>query len=74
MPGAQSDLDALIDAHVVFLDLILKQQIDDMERGLPPTNAVEVKVLSRRDRERLRAALQSVDNLDELGRDLLFRT
>jgi CBS domain-containing protein len=71
--GAESDFDALIDAHGVFLDLLLDQQIEDMQRGLPATNKVMVRWLSRRDRERLRAALEAVRNLDTLTRDLLFR-
>jgi hypothetical protein len=32
-----------------------------------------VKRLSHRDRDRLRAALEQVRNLDDLVRDLLFR-
>ena len=57
----------------MFLDLILAQQIEDIASGVPPTNKVAVKRLSRRDRDRLRAALEQVRNLDELARDLLFR-
>ena len=57
----------------MFLDLILAQQIADIERGTPPSNAVAVKRLSRRDRERLRSALDAVRHLDRLTRDLLFR-
>jgi DNA polymerase-3 subunit epsilon/CBS domain-containing protein len=71
--GAGHDLDALSEAQATFLDLILDQQIDDIEHGIPPTNDVAVKRLSRRDRERLRAALSSVAHLEELTRDLLFR-
>jgi DNA polymerase-3 subunit epsilon/CBS domain-containing protein len=71
--GAEQDLDALIEAQAVFQDLILDQQIDDIERGIPATNSVVVKRLTRRDRERLRAALGAVRNLDDLVRDLLFR-
>jgi CBS domain-containing protein len=40
---------------------------------VPPTNKVAVRRLSRRDRDRLRAALEQVRNLGELVRDLLFR-
>jgi len=69
----ESELDNLVEAQGVFLDFILKQQIADLQRGWPPSNAVEIKGLSRRDRERLRAALQVGENLDELGRDLLFK-
>lgn len=71
--GLESDLDALADAQGVMLDLILDQQIDDIKHGRPASNTVEVKQLSRRDRARLGKALQSVENLDEIARSLLFR-
>jgi CBS domain-containing protein len=71
--GAETDLDALIDAQATFLDLILAQQIRDIAAGVPPGNAVEVKSLSRRERDRLHAALRAVGHLDTLTRDLLFR-
>jgi CBS domain-containing protein len=71
--GAEGDLDALTDAQATFLDLILAQQIRDIAAGIPPSNAVEVKRLSRRERARLHAALTAVANLDTLTRDLLFR-
>jgi DNA polymerase-3 subunit epsilon/CBS domain-containing protein len=70
--GSESDLDRLDDAQDVFLDLILDQQLEDIERGRPPTNAVAVKRLSRHDRERLHAALTAVEHLDDLTHDLLF--
>ncbi len=70
--GAANDLDALIEAQETFLDLVLAQQIEDIERGRPPSNAVAVKRLSARDRERLRAALEEVGNLDEITRSLFF--
>jgi CBS domain-containing protein len=71
--GSERDLDALIEAHETFLDLLLRQQIEDIERGIPPSNAVLVKRLGRRDRERLRDALDAVAHLDELTRTLLFK-
>ncbi len=71
--GAEHDLDALADAHGVFLDCILGQQIEDIEHGLPPTNAVMVKRLGKRERERLRDALEAVRHLDDVTRDLLFK-
>jgi CBS domain-containing protein len=70
--SAEGDLEALIDAQATFLDLILAQQIRDIAAGIPPSNAVEVKRLSRRERARLHAALKAVVNLDTLTRDLLF--
>lgn len=70
--GAEKDLDALSDAQEVFLDLILAQQIADAADGKPATNAVAVKTLSARDRERLRTALRAVAPLEDVSRDLLF--
>jgi DNA polymerase-3 subunit epsilon/CBS domain-containing protein len=72
--GGDNDLEALDEAQATFLDLMLDQQLDDIEHGLPPTNTTLVKRLSRRDRERLRAALHAVKHLDDLTRDLLFRS
>ncbi|MFK4491175.1 DUF294 nucleotidyltransferase-like domain-containing protein [Bradyrhizobium sp. USDA 336] len=69
----ETDLDALDEAHGIFLELIVSQQIADVAQGTPPSNAVLVKPLSARDRERLRAALQAVAVIEELTRDLLFR-
>jgi DNA polymerase-3 subunit epsilon/CBS domain-containing protein len=70
---SQSDLDALEQAQGVFLDLILSQQIEDIAHGIAPSNAVAVKRLSTRDRDRLHAALRAVTAVDALTRDLLFR-
>jgi CBS domain-containing protein len=56
----------------VFLDLILAQQLDDIEHGVPASNAVAIKRLSARERQRLRSALEQVAQLDWLTRDLLF--
>ena len=70
--GAGRDLDAMLDAQALFLDLILAQQLVDMQHGRPPTNAVVVKSLSERDKDRLRAALRSIEHIDALVRDLLF--
>jgi DNA polymerase-3 subunit epsilon/CBS domain-containing protein len=66
------DLDALAEAQGVFLDLIVSQQIEDIAHGIPPSNAVSVKRLSARDRDRLRGALQAVTTILDLIRDLLF--
>lgn len=72
--GGEADLDALVEAQSVFLDLILAQQIEDIENGMPASNAVTTKTLSRRDQSRLRASLRAVAQIDELTRDLLFKT
>lgn len=71
--GAASDLDALAEAQEIFLRLMLSQQIEDIGKGLPPSNAIELKRLASRDREQLRTALAAVQHLDDLRRDLLFK-
>ena len=71
--GGSPDLDALVEAQGVFVDLLIAQQIADIRQGIPPTNAVEVKRLSNRDRDRLRAALKTLKHLDEIVHDLLFQ-
>jgi CBS domain-containing protein len=71
--GADSDLDALNEAQAILLDFMLAQQVEDIAHATPPSNAVVVKRLSRRDRERLRSALAPVEHLDDLTRDLLFK-
>jgi CBS domain-containing protein len=68
----EADLDALVAAHGLFLDLILAQQVEDIALGIPPSNAVALKRLSVRDRDRLHAALRAVTAIDALTRALLF--
>ncbi|MBI5261018.1 MAG: CBS domain-containing protein [Bradyrhizobium sp.] len=70
--GGAADIEGLIEAHATFLDLILAQQVEDVTQGMPPSNAVVVRRLSERDRDRLLGALQAVKNVDSLARDLLF--
>ena len=70
--GGDGDLAALARAQGLFLDLILSQQLADIEAGLPPSNKVAAKRLSREQRAALHDALAAVRNLDELLRDLLF--
>jgi DNA polymerase-3 subunit epsilon/CBS domain-containing protein len=74
LPAAESELDMLKDAHGVFIDMILAQQIHDIGRGVAPTNTVAVDRFGARERTRLRIALESVAHLDERVRDLLFKS
>lgn len=73
VPASESVLEMLKDAHGVFVDMILAQQLDDIGHGLTPTNTVAVDRLSGRERTRLRGALDSVAHLNEMVRDLLFK-
>jgi DNA polymerase-3 subunit epsilon/CBS domain-containing protein len=68
----QEDLDAIARAQELFLDLIVEQQVADMKTGLPASNKVTVKRLTRAQQKNLREALTAVRNLDTLTRDLLF--
>lgn len=70
--GLEGDLDALIEAQGTFLDLTLKQQIADIAAGIPASNRVEVRRLSRRERAQLGEALKAVEPLQDVARDLLF--
>jgi CBS domain-containing protein len=72
--GGERDLDAVIEAHGVFLKTILAQQIDDIGHGMPASNAVAVKRLRQRDRNRLREALRATEPLETLLHDLLFKS
>ena len=47
LPAAESELEMVKDAHGVFIDMILAQQIDDIGRGVAPTNTVAVDRLER---------------------------
>jgi CBS domain-containing protein len=71
--GAEADLDALAEAQETFVEFILAQQVDDIDHGIPPSNAITVKPLSSKDRIRLRTALEAVQHLEDLQRDLLFK-
>ena len=71
--GGDADLDALVDAHALMLDLVLAQQVDDIEHGLPPTNSVLMKRLAKGERDRLRAALHAIAPIDQFMRDMLFK-
>ena len=72
LPHAAEDIDALFDAHAVFLEFILDQQLADAAQGIPVSNRVEVKNLSAHDRGRLRTALGAISHLDQFAKDELF--
>jgi CBS domain-containing protein len=71
--GGDADLDALADAQETFVEFMLAQQVDDIDHGIPPSNGITVKRLSSNSRSRLRAALEAVQHLEDLQRDLLFK-
>ncbi|MDQ4059823.1 MAG: DUF294 nucleotidyltransferase-like domain-containing protein, partial [Pseudomonadota bacterium] len=70
--GAEHDLEALVGIHQRLLRFVLRQQIDDLEAGLPLSNAVRLKALPAAEQDELRGALSGLAHLDSLVRDLLF--
>jgi DNA polymerase-3 subunit epsilon/CBS domain-containing protein len=65
-------LDAVAEAHSVLSDFVLAQQIDDIDHGIAPSNAVLLNRLDKRERDRLRAALKAVEPVEQLMRDMLL--
>jgi DNA polymerase-3 subunit epsilon/CBS domain-containing protein len=72
--GGAHDLDAIARAQDIFLSRLLVQQIDDIDRGMPALNGVAVKRLTSDERDALRGAFKSIEHIDDLKRDLLFRS
>jgi DNA polymerase-3 subunit epsilon/CBS domain-containing protein len=70
--GGERDLEAVSVAQGTFLQFLLAQQLEDLQHGTPPSNAVSIKRLPRRDQDRLRSALKATAHLDDLAHDLLF--
>jgi DNA polymerase-3 subunit epsilon/CBS domain-containing protein len=70
--GAASDLDQLIRVHRLIIDCLLRQQLEDIEAGVPPSNRVDVRRLSRPQRSELRDALKALRLVDAMTRELLF--
>ena len=72
LPHTVQDIEALIDAQSVFLELILDQQLSDATQGQPLSNRVELKRLSAHERHRLRSALGATRYLDQFAKDGMF--
>lgn len=68
---AETDTRLLSDIHGFFMRLVLTQQIADLDAGVPPSNRVDVRVLSQRDKDRLRDALGRLGLMQDVLRDLL---
>jgi DNA polymerase-3 subunit epsilon/CBS domain-containing protein len=71
--GGDRDIEALLEAHAALIDFVLAQQVDDIDHGIAPTNAVLLKRLDKRERDRLRVALKAVEPVEQLMRDMLFK-
>jgi DNA polymerase-3 subunit epsilon/CBS domain-containing protein len=58
--GSPADIEAILESHRVLLGAILRQQLADVEAGVPLSPAVDVGRLGKQEREELRAALGAV--------------
>lgn len=72
--GSEADLAGLLEAHALGLSLTLDQQSRDIAAGTRPSRMVDLGHLSRRQRSDLKQALQRVQDIPTLLRDLMFET
>ena len=70
--GADADIERLIGIHRLLVDLILRQQIEDLAAGVPPSTRIAPGRLSASRRSELKQALADLRHLDTTVRDLLF--
>ncbi len=70
---ARADLLAFAEAHEVFLDLMVRQQIRDLEAGVPPGPGIDVAQLAPGQKRRLRRCLGDVSRLPGLVLDVTAR-
>jgi len=62
--GASADeVEAIIDAHQQLLGAVLEQQLIDAERGIPPSNDVDVNRLGPSRRQKLADAIKTIGTL-----------
>jgi len=70
--GGAGDLENLVEVHRLILDHMLRQQVEDIAAGVPPSNKVDVKRLSQGRRNELRDALKSLRGIETMVRDMIF--
>jgi DNA polymerase-3 subunit epsilon/CBS domain-containing protein len=70
--GAGADIERLVEIHQLLVDLILRQQIEDLAAGVPPSTGIAPGRLSASRRSELKEALAHLRHLETMVRDLLF--
>jgi DNA polymerase-3 subunit epsilon/CBS domain-containing protein len=70
--GGAGDLDNLVEVHRLILDHMLRQQVEDIGAGVPPSNKVDIRRLSPSRRNELRDALKSLRGVETMVRDMIF--
>lgn len=69
--GSQTDLIRLMEAQASLMDIVVRQQLGDIESGLPPTNTVDPKAFGDTEAARLREVLSGLSHIGETARDLM---
>ncbi len=64
------DLERFSSAQELFLELILRQQLDDIAAGRTPGSRIDVSVLQRSVRRRLKSSLRDIGHLPQLVLDV----
>jgi len=67
------EAERLTDIYQLVIDLLLRQQLDDLQEGIPLSDRVEVQRLRREVAERLRAALKYLDKFLVAMPDICMR-
>jgi CBS domain-containing protein len=70
--GHRDDLTAFGEDYALLAGFVLRQQLQDLSEGIIPSNRVEVKILSRTERDEMRKALKRILNVDIVVYDSLF--
>jgi len=70
--GAPDDIANLVEVHELILGHILRQQLDDLAAGRRLTNTVLLARLSKPQQRRLKQALNSLGDVNDMVRNLMF--
>lgn len=65
VPGS-AQVDGLLEAHALFVDLVLRQQLRDLDAGIAPSNRIDPAQLAGARRHELRDALSRVRGVADL--------
>jgi DNA polymerase-3 subunit epsilon/CBS domain-containing protein len=69
--AGQADARLLLDIHELVLRLVLTQQIEDIQAGVQPSNAIDTSRLGRDQRKTLRHALERLELMTEMVQGVL---
>jgi DNA polymerase-3 subunit epsilon/CBS domain-containing protein len=70
--AGNADLIALAEAHPVFQKALLRQQSEDITRGIAPSNRLDPSILDAEHLRAVKRGLRAVKAVPDLVRDLLF--